>query len=48
MDRFSNSEITKNYSVVFYMVVILLALDLWFSLKIKVRQTVERIGRTEQ
>ncbi|KAG4070995.1 hypothetical protein HA402_001432 [Bradysia odoriphaga] len=35
VDRFSGNEISKNYSVVFYMVVILLAFDFWFSLKIE-------------
>lgn len=36
VDKFSGNEVNKNYSVVFYMVLILIGLDFWFSLKIKV------------
>lgn len=41
VDWFSGNEVHKNYSVVFYMVVVLLAFDFWFSLKIKVKHRLQ-------
>ncbi|KAJ6640519.1 Major facilitator superfamily domain-containing protein 6, partial [Pseudolycoriella hygida] len=39
VDKFSANGVNKNYSVVFYMVLVLLGLDFWSSLKIKSFQT---------
>lgn len=36
VDNFSGDGVNKNYSVVFYMMLILLGFDFWSSLKIRV------------